>query len=376
VLTGLDVLAADHFASLANKRVGLITNHTGIDRSGERNLDLMRKSGINVVTVFTPEHGLQGRLDEEMVLDTKDEETGIPVVSLYQPKRRKLPPELTQNIDVLLFDIQDVGARFYTYSCTMLYAMETASARHLPFIVLDRPNPVTGTRAEGPMLDDNLHSFVGCFDMPTRHGLTFGELAGMANAEKGWKVDLTVIPVKNWERGDWFDSTGLPWRDPSPNMRSLNAATLYTSLALFEASRNLSVGRGTDAPFEQMGADWINGREMAALLNSHFIPGVRVYPTRMRPSSSNFAGKQIEGIRFVLTDRDQFSASRLGMEIGTALEKLYPGKMDWETDRFLIGSRALVEEFKKGGADPRLLADRLDANLEKYLERRARYLLY
>jgi len=241
-LTGLDVLAAENFASLTGKRVGLITNHTGIDRNGARNLDLMKKAGVNIVAVFSPEHGLQGKLDQENVGDSTDEASGVPVISLYQPSRRKLPPQLTKGIDTLVFDIQDVGARFYTYSCTLLYAMETAAAQKIPFIVLDRPNPITGSRVEGPLLDHKLKSFVGCYEMPTRHGLTFGELAQMANSESGLKLDLRVVPMQNWERGDWFDATGLPWRDPSPNMRSLNAATLYTAVAPFEASRNLCVG--------------------------------------------------------------------------------------------------------------------------------------
>ena len=375
-LTGLDVLAATDFAMLKGKRVGLITNHTGVDRSGARNLDLMRKAGVNITAAFSPEHGLQGRLDREVIDDSRDEATGVPVFSLYQPSRRKLPAQLTRDIDTLVFDIQDVGARFYTYSCTMLYAMETAAAQKIPFVVLDRPNPITGTRVEGPMLDDQLKSFVGCFNMPTRHGLTFGELARMANAESNWNVDLKVVPVENWQRADWFDATGLQWRDPSPNIRSLNAATLYTALAPFEASRNLSVGRGTDSPFEQMGADWMNGGEVAALLNSHFIPGVRIYPTRFQPTASNFAGKWIDGVRFVLTDRDQFSAVRLAMELGAAFEKLHPGKIDWEANRFLIGNQELVGILKKGQADPRGLAAEIDAQNEKYLARRARYLLY
>ena len=376
VQTGLDVLESEKFAILVGKKVGLITNHTGIDRSGARNLDVMRKAGVEVVAVYSPEHGLQGKLDQENVGDAKDEATGVPVYSLYQPKRRKLPAELTKGVDTLVFDIQDVGARFYTYSCTLLYAMETASTLKLPFIVLDRPNPVTGSRVEGPPMDNDFHSFVGCYDMPARHGLTFGELAQMANAEKNWNVDLTVVPLKDWERADWFDATGLPWRDPSPNMRSLNAATLYTGVALFEASKNLSVGRGTDSPFEQLGADWMHGRELAALLNAHFIPGVRIYPTRFQPTSSNFSGKAIEGIRFVLTDRDQFSAGRLGMELAVAFEKLYPGKIDWEVNRFLVGNRRIIEAIKKKDADAKLLADELEAENEKYLARRARYLLY
>jgi len=197
----------------------------------------MRKGGVNVVSVVTPEHGLHGRLDEENIADTVDAATKVPIHSLYQPNRRKLPAQLTKDIDVLVFDIQDIGARFYTYSCTCCTQWKPAAAQKIPFVVLDRPNPITGSRAEGPMLDDKLRSFVGCYDMPTRHGLTFGELALMANAESNRKADVRVVPVQNWQRADWLTRPGLVWHDPSPNMRSLNGATLYTGIALFEASK-------------------------------------------------------------------------------------------------------------------------------------------
>ena len=237
---------------------------------------------------------------------------------------------MLDNVDALVFDIQDVGARFYTYSCTMLYSMEEAAKKHLPFFVLDRPNPITGVHAEGPMLDPDLQSFTGCFEIPVRHGMTLGELAAMANGERKLGLDLHVIPMRGWDRGDWFDATGLPWVDPSPNMRSLNAALLYPGIAMLEASPNYSVGRGTDSPFELIGADWIHGRELASFLNGRFIPGVRVYPTRFRPTASNFSGKTIEGVRFVITNRDTFDSTRLGLEVGYALNKLYPGKIAWQ----------------------------------------------
>ena len=376
VLTGLDVLVSQKFAPLLQgKRVGLITNHTGLDRNGKRNIDLMKAAGVNLISIFSPEHGIQGRLDIEEVGDVKDEATGIQVWSLYQPQKRKLPVELAQGLDAIVFDIQDVGARFYTYSCTMLYAMETAAKLHVPMYVLDRPNPITGVFVDGPTMDIDLQSFIGCYDMPLRHGLTFGELATMANEERKWGVDLRVVQMKGWQRGDWFDSTGLSWVNLSPNMRSLNAALLYTGVAMLEAQKTYSVGRGTDSPFEQIGADWIDGRQFSAYLNSRFIPGVRTYPTRFEPTTSNFAGKSVSGVRFVITDREAFIPARLGLEIAAGLQKLYPGKLDLDVNRRLIGNKAVVDGLKRGD-DARVVFERTEAEKEKFLSRRAQYLLY
>jgi uncharacterized protein YbbC (DUF1343 family) len=241
--------------------------------------------------------------------------------------------------------------------------------------VLDRPNPVTGVHVEGPLLDRDLESFVGCFEIPLRHGMTFGELANMANGERTLGLDLHVVAMRGWDRGDWFDSTGLPWVNLSPNMRSLNAATLYPGVAMLEASTNYSVGRGTDSPFEQVGADWIHGRELAAFLNGRYIPGVRIYPTRFRPAGSNFAGQLIEGVRFVVTDRNVFDSTRLGLELGYAFEKLYPGKMAWETNRFLIGNHEVIAAAKNA-ADPRIAVQKMQESLAAFEKRREQYLLY
>lgn len=375
VLTGLDVLAADNFAELRGKRIGLITNQTGVSRDGRRNVDLMLAAGIRVTALFSPEHGLQGAEDRADVSDTKDPATGLPVFSLYRTSSRRIQPRMLDNVDALVFDIQDVGARFYTYSCTMLYAMEEAAKKHLPFFVLDRPNPITGVHVEGPMLDPDLESFTGCLEIPVRHGMTMGELAAMANGERKLGVDLRVIPVRGWDRGDWFDATGLPWVDPSPNMRSLNEALLYPGIALLEASPNYSVGRGTDSPFELIGADWIHGRELASFLNSRFIPGVRVYPVRFRPASSNFSGKTIEGVRFVITNRDAFDSTRLGLELAQALNALYPGKIAWEESRFLIGNRNVLNELKDG-VDPRTILEEMQKSLASFDQQRDRYLIY
>ena len=375
VLTGLDVMEASKFAELSGKRVGLITNHTGLNRAGQRNIDAMRAAGVRLTALFSPEHGLTGKEDRPDVADDKDVASGLPVRSLYDNGRNRLTPAMLRDVDVLVFDIQDAGARFYTYSCTMLYALEDAAKAKLPFYVLDRPNPVTGGHVEGPLLDDNLHSFTGCFAMPVRHGLTLGELATMANAEQKWGADLHVVKMKNWQRTDWFDSTGLPWTNPSPNLRSLNAAALYHGLALLEASPNYSVGRGTDAPFEQIGADWIHGAELAQFLNNWVLPGVRVYPTKFQPESGPFKGKPIEGVRFVIINREQLNSVRVGLDVAYALQRLYPSKVNFEACRFLLGSREVVDALKSGAA-PGNIEERTREALQKFEERRHPYLLY
>ncbi len=376
VLTGLDVMAADRFSALAGRRVGVITNHTGLDRVGARNIDCMLAAGVRVTALFSPEHGIAGQEDREDIGNSKDATTGIPILSLYSTKSLRPAPEMLRDIDALVFDIQDIGARFYTYTTTMAYSMEAAAGRRIPYFVLDRPNPITGTHVEGPLLDDGLRSFIGYFArLPLRHGMTTGELARMFNSENKLGADLRVVAMKNWQRGDWFDSTGLVWVDPSPNMRSLTAALLYPGVAMLEYSKNYSVGRGTDAPFEQIGADWIRGAELAAYLNSRFIPGIRVYPTRFRPASSNFAGRTVEGVRFVVTARDAFDSARLGLEIAAALHKLYPSRIAFDQNARLIGSRRAVELIQ-AGQDPKEIQQEGEEELRNFLKVRDQYLLY
>jgi uncharacterized protein YbbC (DUF1343 family)/CubicO group peptidase (beta-lactamase class C family) len=375
VLTGLDVLTAEGFAPLKGKRTGLITNHTGLDRDGRRNIDLMAAAGVNLKAIYSPEHGLAGREDQEHIGHSKDEATGVRVWSLYSGPDRRPTGEMLRDIDVLVFDIQDVGTRFYTYGCTMINTMEEAAKHKIPFVVLDRPNPITGTRVEGPLLDRDLKSFIGCAELPLRHGMTMGELAKMINEDLQPRAQLQVISMKNWNREDWFDSTGLTWIDPSPNMRSLNAALLYPGIGMLEGGKAYSVGRGTDAPFEQIGADWIRGRELADYLNHRQIPGVRVYATKFRPSASNFAGKWIEGVRFVITDRETLDSVRLGVELGVALAKLFPGKMVWNENERLVGNRAAL--LALGTAeDPERLMNSFAGPLWAFEQRRAKFLLY
>jgi uncharacterized protein YbbC (DUF1343 family)/CubicO group peptidase (beta-lactamase class C family) len=364
-LTGLDVLASENFQSLRGKRVGLITNMTGVDRTGRSNIDVMRAAGVNLAALFSPEHGFAGAEDRPDVADTADPASGLKVFSLYG-KTNRPTPEMLRGLDALVFDIQDVGTHFYTYETTMAYAMESAAKAGIDYVVLDRPNPLTGVHVEGPMLDPEHLSFVGYFPVPLRHGLTMGELARMFNAENHIGANLTVVPMKDWQRGDWFDVSDLPWINPSPNMRGLNAALLYPGVAMLEYTRNYSVGRGTDAPFEQIGADFVRGPELAAYLNRRRIPGVRVYATRFQA---------VEGVRFVITDRDEFDSARLGLEIAAALQKLYPGKVDFGANIKLIGSAEVVRALAAGD-DPRDIQQKMADSVAAFVKMREKYLLY
>ncbi len=374
-LTGLEVLAAQKFAPLAGMRVGVITNQSGVDRQGHRNIDLMKQAGVKVAAIFSPEHGFLGKEDRPGIQDTTDFATDTKVFSLYGSTNRPTPAMLS-GIDALVYDIQDVGVRFYTFETTMAYAMEAAATAGIPYYVLDRPNPITGVRIEGPMMDAANKSFVGYLPgEPVRHGMTMGELARMFNGENKIGANLTVIPMQGWERGDWFDSTSLAWINPSPNMRSLNAAMLYPGLCLMEFPKNFSMGRGTDSPFEQVGADFIGGRELAAYLNQRQIPGVRAYPTSFTPTESNFKGVRIEGVRFQITNRDQLDATRLGLELAVSIQKLYPGKIDFTAGKRLIGSADVIQRIQ-AGEDPRTIQQSYEDAIEAFAALRAKYLLY
>ncbi|MEP6716341.1 MAG: exo-beta-N-acetylmuramidase NamZ domain-containing protein [Terriglobia bacterium] len=369
--TGLDVLVASQFRVLRGKRVGLIANHSSVDRWGRRSVDLMKSAGITVGAIFSPEHGFAGVEDRMNLDDSSDPAAGIRIWSLYGQTLRPTPAML-RGIDALVFDIQDVGVRFYTYESTMLYAMEEAARARIPFYVLDRPNPLNGVAVEGPMLDPANISFVGAFPLPLRHGLTMGELAELENAERHLNADLHVIRMAGWDRREWFDDTAMAWVNPSPNIRNTVEELLYPGVALLEYSTNYSVGRGTDSPFEQIGADWINGPELARYLNSRQIPGVVCRPVTFTPASSNFSGKQIPGVRFEITDRAVFDSSRLGLEIAQALQKLYPGRIKWEANKKLIGSDAVIKALAEG-SDPLVPAR---AGVDSFITTRANYLLY
>ena len=346
VWTGLDVLREAGFEPLVGARVGLVTNQTGRARDGATTIDLLAAApGVELVALFSPEHGIRGVMDGP-VSSSRDTRTGLPIHSLYGDTRRPTA-EMLQGLDTLVVDLQDVGARFYTYATTMAYLLEAAAARGLRVMVLDRPNPIGGVDVEGPILDESSTGFTGYFPSPVRHGLTLGELARLFNTERGIGAELEVVAMRGWQRETWFDQTGLRWVDPSPHMRNLYQALLYPGIGAIEGS-NLSVGRGTDTPFEQIGAPWIDGPELARELNTRRLPGVRVYPLRFSPSSSRFAGELCEGVFFIVTDRDAVRPVRLGLEVAAALYRLYGDQFDLDAVARLLGSRDTLARIRAG----------------------------
>lgn len=373
VRCGIDTLASGNFKMLAGFRIGLITNHTGLDASGKRTLDLLASApGVKLAAVFSPEHGLAGTA-EGKISSGLDPGTGVLVYSLYG-EVKKPTERMLEGLDALVFDIQDAGARFYTYITTLGYAMEAAAARGIPFFVLDRPNPITASAVQGPVLDEDLISFTGYFPLPVRHGMTLGELARMFKGEKQMDLDLRVIPMEGYDRRRWYDETGLPWVSPSPNLRSLAQAVLYPGVALVEGA-NVSVGRGTATPFELLGAPWIKSGQLADYLNSRKIQGVRFRPMDFRPQSSRFAGQLCQGVQILLQDREVLDSPALGVEIASALNRLYPKKFQPEKNIRLIGSREVLAAIKEG-RDPQEISRIWQARLQDFLRLRARYLIY
>jgi uncharacterized protein YbbC (DUF1343 family)/CubicO group peptidase (beta-lactamase class C family) len=373
VLNGIDVLERDGFKQLAGMRVGLVTNHTGRNRRGRQTIDVLREAAnVKLVALFAPEHGIRGTVDDN-VSDTKDEKTGLPIYSLYGESRRPKPEHLKE-LDAIVFDIQDVGVRFYTYISTLGYVMEEAARARVPVFVLDRPNPIGGMEAQGPVADADKLSFTSYHMIPVMHGMTIGELARLFNEERKIGCDLRVVEMQRWRRAMWFDSTGQTWVNPSPNMRSLNEATLYPGVGLIETT-NVSVGRGTDTPFELVGAPWLDGQRLAAYLNERRLAGVRFVPVRFTPKSSVFQGEECGGVNLVITDRAQFRAVQTGIEIAVALRRLYPS--DWQVEKILrlLANADTLERLKRGDA-PDALALSWQARLEEFRRARARVLIY
>jgi uncharacterized protein YbbC (DUF1343 family) len=329
---------------------------------------------VKLVSLFSPEHGIRGTVDAAVPSAT-DDRTGLPIHSLYGATERPTAEMLT-GLDAIVVDLQDIGARFYTYVTTMAYVMQEAAARHLKVFVLDRPNPIGGVQIEGPALDESAAGFTGYFPpMPVRHGLTMGELARLFNGENKIGADLTVVAMKNWRRDEWFDETGVPWVNPSPNMRNLLAATLYPGTGAFEAA-NISVGRGTDRPFEQIGAPWIDGRALAAALNASALPGVRFYPVTFTPSAdAKLGGQKCQGVFLIVTDRDRLRPVRVGLQIASTLARLYGAQFKLEDAATLFAPRAMLEKIR-AGVDPAVIAASWTADEEKWRLTRAKYLLY
>lgn len=373
VLTGIDVLEAENFAPLSGKRVGLITNQSGRDLAGHRTIDVLAHApGVQLKAIFTPEHGLYGTA-EGSVNSGRDPATRLPVYSLYGDTRRPAAGML-QGLDALVYDIQDVGVRFYTFDTTLGYCMEAAAQNHIPIYVLDRPDPLNGSAIEGPVLDRDLVSFVGYFPLPVRNGMTVGELARMFNQENNIHADLHVVSMQGWKRDDWFDETELAWVNPSPNLRNLTETILYPGLGMIEGA-NISVGRGTDTPFEVLGAPWIDGEKLATYLNARRIQGVRFVPTDFTPTDAKFKGELCHGVSVNLLDRRSLDSPELGVEFASALYKLFPGKFDLDKTLPLVGSRQVIQEIQSG-RDPRSIALGWGEQLQSFIAVRKRYLLY
>ncbi len=372
--TGLDQLVAQGFAPLQGRSVGLVTNHTGVDAQGRRGLDLLAAApGLKLRAVFSPEHGLGGQLDSN-VPHGRDPTTGLPVWSLYGSERRPSPAML-QGVDTLVFDIQDVGVRYYTYLTTLVYALEEGARHGIPVVVLDRPNPLTGRMVEGPLMDPDLRSFTAPHSLPVRTGMTVGEFARMVVAERKLPVALSVIPLEGWDRGRWFDETGLPWVNPSPNIRSPLQALLYAGVGLLEAT-NLSVGRGTDMPFEVLGAPWIGDPAgLAAALNGLGLAGLRFEPISFTPSASAFAGQALGGVRLVVTEREAFRPVQAGLGVARVLMERYPAHFRPAAIQNLLVNRSTMWTLLLRSPLTRIWSW-AEAERASFLQRRASYLIY
>jgi uncharacterized protein YbbC (DUF1343 family)/CubicO group peptidase (beta-lactamase class C family) len=373
VLTGIDVLEEQGFSALSGRRVGLITNHTGIDSRGRSTIDLLYGApGVKLTVIFSPEHGLFGREDSKVAPITEPV-TGLPVYSLYGDSTCPTDPML-DGLDALVFDVQDAGTRFYTYISTMGYAMEAAAKKGMAFYVLDRPDPINASVVQGPVMDPDLKSFTGYFPLPIRHGMTVGELAGMFNVEGGIGAQLHVIPMQGYSRSLWYDETGLPWASPSPNLRSLTEETLYPGVALIEGA-NMSVGRGTDTPFEVVGAPWIHGGKLSHYLNGRGIAGVTFAPVTFTPRADQYEGQVCSGVRITLLDRQSLDAASLGIGLVEALYRLYPNLFRIDQTLALVGSRDVIDAIKSG-RDPSSGVPLWQPSLERFLALRSKYLLY
>ncbi len=381
VQSGIDVLEAHNFdvlrASAGKKKIGLLTNQTGIDSQGRRTIDVLAQApGVSLDAIFSPEHGVTGELDTTDIANSKDAATGVPIYNVYGAKDAQRRPsiEVLKTVDAVVFDVHDVGSHFYTYEATLGYFLEAAAKAGIEMIVLDRPNPITGSFVQGAIPDPGRESFVNYFPVPVRHGMTMGELAKMFNTERNINARLTVVPMDGWMRGDWYDATGLPWINPSPNMRSLNEATLYPGVGLVEGT-NVSVGRGTDTPFELLGAPWIKGTELAQYLNARNISGVRFVPVTFTPSTSNYSGQKCEGVNIFVVERNALDAGELGIELASALHKLYPEQYHMERMIELLCNQSVYDAIA-AGQDPRRIAEDWREPLEKFLQLRQKYLIY
>jgi len=382
VRAGIDVLEDHAFRELHPNpehpvRIGLVTNQTAFDAHGERTVDVLaRVPGIRLVAIFSPEHGVAGNLDSSDVGNSRDATSGVPIYSVYGDTdiKRRPTQEQISGLDAIVYDIQDVGVRFYTYESTLGYFLEAVQKTGKDFMVLDRPDPIGGSYVQGPIADPGRESFVSYWKTPVRHGMTVGELARMFNNEREINAQLTVVPMQGWMRGDWYDSTGMTWINPSPNMRSLTEVTLYPGIGMIEGT-NISVGRGTNTPFELLGAPWISPTALAGYLNAREIGGVRFIPVNFTPDASIYAGQECGGVNILVTDRDALDAPELGLEVASALHSLYPRQYKLDAMDGLVRNKATIDALAADG-DPRRIAEDWQDAIEIFEILRLKYLLY
>jgi len=373
VFSGLDAMVQQNFAMFTGKSVGLVTNQTGVDAQGRRGIDLIAAApGVRLQAIFSPEHGVMGVANAD-VPHGRDLSTARPIWSLYGPTRRPTP-EMLRGVTQIVFDVQDVGVRYYTYLTTLVYVMEEAGRLGIPMVVLDRPNPITGRVVEGPVMDADLQSFTSPYTIAVRTGMTIGEFARMVAEERKLPLSLSIVPLTGWDRSRWYDETGLPWVNPSPNIRSVTQALLYSGIGLLEAT-NVSVGRGTDTPFEVIGAPWMEGEQVVAALDRLNLAGVKFEPVRFTPLGDIYARVSCGGIRFVVTDREAIRPVTVALAVAEALGRVHRGEFRPESIQNLLVNRSTMWALLRREPLPRLLAW-AEKDRSSFLNRRASYLIY
>ena len=379
VVPGIEVFLADVPARLEGKRVGLITNASAVNRAKVTDIDLIAQhKDLKLVALFAPEHGIRGTAAAgAKITDEVDEKTGVPVYSLYGSEDRGPSEEMLKNVDVLVYDLLEVGGRTWTYVSTMAISMQAAKKKGIPFVVLDRPNPIGGEIVEGALVEQGFTSFVGYYPIPARHGMTVGELAKMFNEKHGIGADLIIVKAENWKRSQWFDETGLPWTNPSPNLRSLAALNSYPGSVYFEGT-SVAEGRGTDRPFEQIGAPWLKAAEVVRVMNARNLPGVRFEAVTLpiEPTARKFGGQTVPGVRYVITDRKAYRPVRASLILIDEIRKLHPQDFEWRESTIdrLTGS-AKVRAAIAGGTLDALLAQ-WDKEAEEFAKSSRQYFLY
>jgi uncharacterized protein YbbC (DUF1343 family) len=378
VRPGIELFVTNVPAALKGKRVGLITNASAIDRARNLDIDLIAQhKDLRLVALFAPEHGIRGDAPAgQKIVDEKDPKTGVPVYSLYQSEDRGPSDEMLKDVDVIVYDLQEVGGRTWTYVSTMALSMEAAKRKGIPFVVLDRPNPIGGEIVEGAMLDPKFRSFVGWYPIPARHGMTVGELATLFNQKHGIGANLIVVRAENWRRSQWQDQTGLPWTNPSPNLRSLAALNNYPGSVYFEGT-TLTEGRGTDRPFEQIGASWLNAAEVARVMNARSLPGIRfeAVTLQVEPTAAKFRGQTIPGIRFVITDRQAYRPVRTSLLLIDEIRRQHRSDFAWRPSIDRLTGSDKVRLAIEAGTLPALL-DEWDREAAEFAESRKPFLLY